>query len=246
MSYLEHVDELKREAARFASLVDTLAFDRPVPTCPEWTVEKLVAHVGRVHRWSGYVVTHRCTARPVADEMNLSRGPVSAEWLREGAQALVATLRDTDPDTSMWVWGDDPHARWWARRQLHETLVHRLDLEIALGRSHDVDPRWAMDAVDELLANANAARAFSPGLAQLNRTGTIAFVATDDASRTSITVRSDGSLAQTDETPDVEVVGPALDVLLAATRRANGRELSLSIRWDDALAAHWFECSALE
>src|SRR5262245_20905253 len=26
--------------------------DRPVPTCPGWTAERLVGHIGRTHRWT--------------------------------------------------------------------------------------------------------------------------------------------------------------------------------------------------
>ena len=246
MTYIEEIAELEREGARVASLLDPATFSTTVPTCPEWTIEKLAAHVGRVHRWSQYVVAHQSAARPVAEEMNLSRGPVSASWLEDGVARLVATLRSTAPDTPMWVWGEDPRAAWWARRQLHETLVHRLDLEIALGRSHDVEPRWAMDAIDEFLANANAARAFSKGFTQLTRSGTIAFVATDSERRTSITVLPDGTLAQTDSAPDVVVEGHSLALLLTVLRRTNGREVELAMSGDVDLAHHWFECSALE
>ena len=246
MIYDEYIDELEREAAAVASLVDPATFALPVPTCPEWTVEKLLAHIGRVHRWSGYVVAHRSPARPAAEEMNLSRGPVSIEWMLEGAQALVTTLRATAPETSMWVWGDDPHARWWARRQLHETLVHRLDLELSLGLPHQVKPRWAVDAIDEFLANANAARAFSKGFTQLRQTGTIAFSATDWPESPSISLLNDGSLAQTSEEPDAVVSGSAHDLLLAVMRRTNNRPVGLSISGDHDLVAHWFECSALE
>ena len=246
MSYAEYIAELEREGDRIAGLLDPVTFDYPVPTCPEWTIEKLAAHVGRVHRWSEYVVAHRSTSRPAAEEMNLSRGPVSAAWLREGIEQLVATLRNTEPDVPLWVWGEDPRAAWWARRQLHETLVHRLDLEIALGCSNHVEPRWAMDAIDEFLANANAARAFSTSFSQLTRTGTILFTATDSADRVSISVRPDGSLAQTDASPDAVVEGRALDILLAVMRRSNGREIPLAITGDEDLVSNWFECSALE
>ena len=73
------------------------------------------------------------TASISSVEMGLSEGPVDGEWIRRGGTALLRTLRASDPADSMWAWGSDQHVRFWSRRQLHETLVHRFDLELAEG-----------------------------------------------------------------------------------------------------------------
>ncbi|SCK59943.1 TIGR03083 family protein [Streptomyces sp. SceaMP-e96] len=68
----------------------------------------------------------------------------------------------TDPDAPMWAWGVDQHARFWMRRMLFETLVHRTDAERAVGRRPVIDPALATDGVDEFLANLPFATSFAP------------------------------------------------------------------------------------
>jgi len=41
----------------------------------------------------------------------------------------------------------------WSRRQLHETLVHRMDLEFAAEVIPQAEPAIAIDAIDEFLSN---------------------------------------------------------------------------------------------
>ena len=61
-----------------------------------------------------------------------------------------------DPGSSMWAWGADQHARFWSRRQLHETLVHRCDLELAQSGRPSVPAHLAADTIDEFLDNLAA------------------------------------------------------------------------------------------
>lgn len=42
-------------------------------------------------------------------------------------------------------------ATFWARRQAHETMVHRVDAELAAGCAAVLDPGLAADAIDEWL-----------------------------------------------------------------------------------------------
>ena len=41
--------------------------------------------------------------------------------------------------------------KFWARRQAHETAIHRVDAESALGRQPTIDGQFAVDGIDELL-----------------------------------------------------------------------------------------------
>ncbi len=40
---------------------------------------------------------------------------------------------------------------FWARRQLHETTIHRVDAELASGSVGEIPPAVAADGIDELL-----------------------------------------------------------------------------------------------
>jgi len=44
------VAALRREGGAFATAAHAADPDDDVPTCPGWSVRRLVAHVGRVHR----------------------------------------------------------------------------------------------------------------------------------------------------------------------------------------------------
>ena len=50
-----YLTALAAEGAALADAADG-RLDRPVPTCPEWTVANLVAHLGGVYAWVGRVV----------------------------------------------------------------------------------------------------------------------------------------------------------------------------------------------
>ena len=68
-----------------------------------------------------------------------ANGPTG--W-RGAADDVVAAFRAADPDAAMWAWGADKHARFWPRRMLHETTVHRADAELgARAGSGDRTPR---------------------------------------------------------------------------------------------------------
>lgn len=80
----------------------------------------------------------------------------------------------------MWAWGEDQHARFWARRMLFETLVHRVDAERAVGGESGIAPALAADGVDEFLVNLPYAGIFAPAVSKLNGSGeTLAFQCTD-------------------------------------------------------------------
>ena len=156
--------------ALLAATLDATDPDQVVPTCPEWSVADLARHVGEVHRWAQRLVADLAPARtPSAVE---SDGPAAPDprWILDGGAALLATLRRTDPDLEMWAWGRDQHVRFWSRRQLHETLLHRIDLQLTGGLEPTVEPHIAADAVDEYLDNLAAAASFSPRIAELRGT----------------------------------------------------------------------------
>ena len=159
------IEAVVTEGERFGILTQELAsgltdvsggFDVPVPWVPTWRARDLIGHLGTVHRWATVILRAGnaeppppgATQTPPADENLL-------DWYETGLVELVATLRTTPPDTPAWHMSPaaDKVAASWARRQAHELVVHRMDLEAAAGVEHaPVDPELAEDGVDELLS----------------------------------------------------------------------------------------------
>lgn len=107
-------------------------------------------------------------------------------WWDEHRSALTATLRARGPDSPAWVFSPvGPRtAAFWARRQAHETAIHRLDAEHALAGSSTptsvptlvFESEFAADGVDEALTMSIPRRAMrEPITAQ----GTVLFHAAD-------------------------------------------------------------------
>jgi uncharacterized protein (TIGR03083 family) len=153
----------------------------PVPTCPGWTLAKLVKHTGIVHRWVAQIVTTRSSEWIPQREVETGlpeRESAYPEWLASGAAPLLEVLREAGPDTSVWTFGEQCSG-WWARRMLHETTVHRVDAELALGAKPTVDPVVAADGIDEFLAILPTARRPSEHLAELPTGESLHLHATD-------------------------------------------------------------------
>lgn len=131
--------------------------DGPVPSCPEWTVRDLVRHTGAVHRWAtGFVAgARREPARGGLEEAVATwpEDPDLATWLGQGCADLVTALAGAPADLECWTFLPAPSPRaMWARRQAHETAIHRVDAQLATGA--DVTacaPAFAADGIDELL-----------------------------------------------------------------------------------------------
>lgn len=248
MDHLAHCDRLAEEVERFAAAVGGLDPTAPVPSCPEWTAYDLALHLGTVHRWAEHLVRVRATERIGASNAVVDPGPPTPEWLREGGARLVSTLRAADPDEAMWAWGPDQHVRFWSRRQLHETLVHRIDAEVAGGLPSTADPAVAADAIDELLVNLGPAVRFSPGVARLRGEGEqLAVRPNDTGERWTITLEPDGfTVAARDGAPEVTLWGRAADLLCVLYRRRSVEEAHVAVEGNAALAHFWLAHSALE
>jgi uncharacterized protein (TIGR03083 family) len=128
-----------------------------VPTCPEWTVNDLVRHIGHVHRWAAaHVRDQRPTPLDSSEQPDVI-GPAPSDadllaWYRDGHRALVTVLAEADPAVECWSFLPAPSPlAFWARRQCHETTIHRADAESATGGIGAIDPVVAGDGIDELL-----------------------------------------------------------------------------------------------
>jgi uncharacterized protein (TIGR03083 family) len=154
--YVDHVTE-QGDAMRAAAV--TAGPAAAVVTCPEWTVQELVRHVARVHQWAARaLLAAPGDERPTPDEPPRVWDELLA-WWDEQRSTLVKTLRERGPDTPSWTFAPPHTAGFWARRQAHETAVHRLDAEHAAAGSAQpdsvpslvFDPELAADGIDEVL-----------------------------------------------------------------------------------------------
>nr|WP_240969300.1 maleylpyruvate isomerase family mycothiol-dependent enzyme [Streptomyces sp. HNM0575] len=127
-------------------------WDAMVPTCPEWRVRDLVAHTGSVHRWAVGYLDGQAERRPVEICAPDDDGSL-ADWFRHGHRELLNRLTTAPADLECWTFLPAPTPlAFWARRQAHETAIHRLDAESALGvRPREFTARFAQDGIDELL-----------------------------------------------------------------------------------------------
>jgi uncharacterized protein (TIGR03083 family) len=246
MDYRSHCDQLAREGARVVELARRADVDLAVPGCPGWSVGDLLAHVDFVQRRTRYWVQVRAPARISAREMDLPQGAVDAAWLAEGLEELLVTLRASDPDAPMWAWGEDQHVRYWARRLLHETLVHRVDLEDALGLAVTIDPEVASDAIDEFLGNVASAGEFSPAVANLVGEGDVVEFRVEGGTAWSVRLDPDGFRFVSDPpAPDASLVAEATELLLVIYGRRSLDSHACRVAGRRELLERWIENSAL-
>ena len=238
----QHLAALRDAVSAFARASQHAGLDVPVPTCPDWTVRRLIGHQGMVHRWAAANLRGR-TIEIDATERAGRRAASPVDWLRDGAIDLVAAITAAPDDVQTVVFlNDAPGPRaFWARRQCHETTIHSVDaLAAALGRyprSADtaIDPAVAVDGIDELLAgfmtrNKSRLRSESPMVvgvvAEDSPTGWLVEVGPAPAVVT---------LVPSDEVADhcdVRLEGPAVAVYLTLWNRSD--ELDLVDLWRSA------------
>lgn len=148
------LDLLDLEISRIAQLTDQTDPAAPVPGCPGWEVSDLVRHVGSLHRRIAKLVAtlSPIALEPRAVDLELPAGTIGlGAWSAASGARLTAALRAADPAAPVFSWGPDRHVRFWIRRMLHETTMHRVDLEQAAGIDSAIDPAVALDTIDEFL-----------------------------------------------------------------------------------------------
>jgi uncharacterized protein (TIGR03083 family) len=250
MDHRMHCDLLEAEIPNVDRAFRGAAPDAVVPSCPDWTVAELARHLGGVHRWADHLVSTTAQERDRAPKDPTRPGADGsaddwADWLSAGLVHLVATLRAADAATTMWTWGDGTDVAWWTRRQLHETVVHRIDAELAAGTEWTVDPAVAVDAVDEHLGNILASGSFSEGVANLKGEGSLHLHATDTEGEWMIELTPTGfEISHEHGKGTVAARGPA-GALLAAVTNRGGIE-PLEVFGDAELLRWWITNSALQ
>jgi uncharacterized protein (TIGR03083 family) len=151
--HLDYLAHLAEESARFGDAIREVAPGTPVPTCPDWTADDLLWHLGWVQSWWGTIVHDNITG-PEARKRLPERPPDWAglqQFYERASRELPPILAAATPDTPAWTWSADHTVGFIRRKQAHEALIHRVDAEIVAGRRTPMDPVLSADGVDEAL-----------------------------------------------------------------------------------------------
>jgi uncharacterized protein (TIGR03083 family) len=248
--HAEYIALAADEIERFATLVDGADPDATVPTCPEWQVRDLVEHLGSIHRWAAHMVAIRSPKRASFRDIELAT-PASTDeygaWIRAGRGVFVDACKGADPDAGMWAWGADQHVRFWSRRMLLETAIHRADLAFACGADPASGAATAVDGIDELLDNLPSASYFAPNVDRLRGDGeTLRFEAADADTSWRVTLEPDRYLWDHDGTgADVVVRGRVPELFLLLYRRRSVEDAGVSVEGDATLFDRWLADASL-
>ncbi|MGW7573963.1 maleylpyruvate isomerase family mycothiol-dependent enzyme [Streptomyces sp. NPDC054765] len=255
MDYADHCAEIVNQTGLLASCLTERHTDltASVPSCPDWNLAQLLRHLGEAHRWAGEVVRTRATAPPPDTALRVlprdtARTPAElADWLLEGARLLADTLRATGPDARIWTPLPSGSPRFFARRMAHETVMHRADAALALGRVFSVDQTVALDTLDEWMELGSLPEMldFHPDRRALLGPGrTLHFRATDTPPETAADWLVDltgDTLAwrRTREPAAVSVHAPLTDLLLLIYGRVPADHDTFEITGDAELLEFW-------
>ena len=154
MDVAEHIEQLAAHGPPLAAAADRAGWDAPVPAT-RWKVRNLVTHVGGIHRWAADIVTTGATEFGTDAGRAVGKGPADAElidWFLTGHAALVDALRRAPANLHCATFLPAPSPlAFWARRQAHETAIHRADAEAAAGVSPLFSAAFAQDGMSEML-----------------------------------------------------------------------------------------------
>lgn len=141
---------LADDYALLRSAASSAGPDAPVPSCPKWTVAELVDHTGVVYLHKAAVMRAGKWPDPWPSP-DVPDDPFEA--LDLGYRQLIAEFASRRPDEWSLTWyGPEQTVGFWIRRMAQETVVHRMDAQLAAGEPVTPAPDdLAIDGVDELL-----------------------------------------------------------------------------------------------
>jgi len=149
MDYATFVEHVRLDGERLVAVAGE-APTAAIPSCPGWTMQDLVTHIAQVyeHKIACTELGHEPDPWPPA--WPADRDDVA--WLTDAHARLLAMfgMHHANDPSATW-WPPDQTVGFWARRMAHETAVHRVDAELAVGRATPVDAELALDGIGEVL-----------------------------------------------------------------------------------------------
>jgi uncharacterized protein (TIGR03083 family) len=249
-----HLEWLEREGTALGDAADGVDPDVPVGIVPDWSLREVVRHIGGIHRWAATMVREARIERWNTTLLEAVGGAWPGDdelidWYRAGLAALVRTIRDADPAFDGWAFLPAPSTRaFWARRQAHETAIHRADAQSCTGGVTPYNPAFAADGVDEVLFGFAARRndlPADPPVLRLEATD-VDRVWTARLGPESVDAATDAEAAVT-PVADCTVRAPASDLYLllwnrkyATADQVSGDASVLDI-WSGAVQVRWTE-----
>ena len=144
-------DRLLRDSADRMAAAAEGNLDRPVPSCPDWTMADLLTHAATALSFFGAVAEGDADTpaewappeRPGDDEL--------VAWFRAETGAATDAIMAPDPAEPRWSWSRQHDAGFTQRRMAQEFVVHAWDAENAAGSPAPIDAEVAVDGIDEFL-----------------------------------------------------------------------------------------------
>jgi uncharacterized protein (TIGR03083 family) len=232
MLAVDQPEVIQRESRRILDAYVANA-DGKIPWSDLWRVGTVARHVAGTH----HVVAQVIAGRPDADfglfatlaspEKN---DPSFPDWFAQGTGRLLAELRSVDPDLACWNFHDgrDGRVGFWARRMMHESIVHRWDAQMgAFGTADPIESDIAVDGIDEFLevfVDITRSQADSP-------VGPTVLIEARDSSASWTTELSAGGRTVSRGTRDAEIRirGYASDILLLLWGRVDEFPVSVEV-----------------
>lgn len=248
MKIAEHVAAVAREGKLLADAARKGGLEVEIAYCPGWNGRDLLRHLSEIHLWAAARVAKRTTKLwPDDISEHTESWPELAvfwpddedlvDWYLRTNENLVAALESASPDDDdilTFLPAPSPLAMW-ARRQAHETAVHRFDAQHAAGIQSSFDPAFAADGIDELLA------AFAPRRQEfpVDSPKVVHVHAVDTGDHWYMSLSPDGIETARDEKPaDVTVAGAASDLYLLLWNRADD-DSAVTVTGDREVLETW-------
>lgn len=143
---------LEAEVQLLGEAAHGVPHDLVVAACPGLTLGETIRHVGGVYRSATGWLTHGARHDVRRNEPASGQAPgeyLGTEFAQLRAQLAAHGARDPCPT---WF-PPQQHYGFWARRMLHETVLHRCDVQAAARREqHSIPEDVAVDGADEVLS----------------------------------------------------------------------------------------------
>lgn len=248
MEIADHINAVAQEGKSLAAAARENGLDAEIPYCPGWDMRELLRHLSEIHLWAAGIISKR-TDKLWPDDISehLETWPdLAVFWpddkdLADFYLATNANLVEVlnaaplDLDCPTFLPAPSPLAMW-ARRQAHETAVHRFDAQVGPDGGSGFEPTFASDGIDEILSCFAPRGSGFP--VESARTMLVHAKDTDDSWL--VTMAPDGvSTTRSSGSADVTLTGDASDLYLSMWNR--GTDPKLTIQGDEDVLDVWHQ-----